>query len=102
MSITNEQIEHIAKLSKLKFSDKEKETFNKEFNDILLYIEQLQEVDVEGVEPMVGASQVVSVMRVDEVTHENGESVRGTFVKLAPEHTDEYVETISPFQDNRK
>lgn len=99
MSITTEQIEHIAKLSRLELKDAEKDTFAKEFNDILAYVEQLQEVDVEGVEPMVGAAQVDSVMRVDEVTRESGEDVRGAFVPLAPEHTDEHVETVSPFKN---
>lgn len=48
--VTKDEIKHIAKLSKLQFSDEELEKFEKEFNSILDYVSQVKECDVAGIE----------------------------------------------------
>ncbi|MDR7856694.1 Asp-tRNA(Asn)/Glu-tRNA(Gln) amidotransferase subunit GatC [Tissierella sp.] len=49
--ITKEQVEHIASLAKLKFSDEEIDKFTNKFSDIVKYIEKLDEVNTAEVEP---------------------------------------------------
>lgn len=49
--ISKEDINHIAKLSKIKLNEKEIEDFSKEFTETLEYLEIIKEVDLEGVEP---------------------------------------------------
>ena len=51
MSITREDITKVAELARLHFSDEELGEFTFQFQRILDYIEQLKELDVEGVEP---------------------------------------------------
>jgi aspartyl-tRNA(Asn)/glutamyl-tRNA(Gln) amidotransferase subunit C len=67
MSITAEEIERIAKLAKLEFSQDEKEQFRQEFGKILTYIEKISEVDVEGVEPLASIEGLENVSRNDEM-----------------------------------
>lgn len=50
MSLTKEEIKHIANLAKLKFSNEEIEKFSDEFNSILDYISQIKECDTTGIE----------------------------------------------------
>lgn len=99
MSISIQDVEHMAKLARLNVTDTEKEKYAKEFSDILAYIEKLNEVDTGDTQPMIGASSLTNVFREDEVTRESGTDVRKEFLSHAPEHSDEYVETISPFQE---
>ena len=99
MKITKQDVEHMADLARLKLADKETDKFAKEFSEILSYIEKLKEVDISKVEPMTGGTDMSNKMRDDEVTREMGEVVRDRFVKLAPEHSDEFIETISPLKD---
>ena len=99
MKITKKQVEHMADLAQLKLSDKETDKFAKEFSEILSYIEKLNEVDISKVEPMTGGTDLTNKMREDEVTREMGEAARNKFVQLAPEHSDEFIETISPLKD---
>ena len=47
MSLTKQQVEHIASLARLELTDQEKEKFTKELSSILDYFEQLKEVDTE-------------------------------------------------------
>ena len=60
-------VDHIARLARLELTEDEKTAFRKEIPEILDYITQLQEVDVEGVEPTAHAADIVNVTRVDEI-----------------------------------
>ena len=53
MALTKEEVLKIAKLSKLSFEEKEIERFQIELNDILKYIDMLNEVDTSKVKPLV-------------------------------------------------
>ena len=67
MAITIEQVEHIARLARLQFSDAEKEMLSEELSQILQYMEKLNELDTEGVEPLSHPTEWVNIMRPDEV-----------------------------------
>ena len=67
MSVTIKDVEHIAKLAKLEFSDEEKEKFTHQFNDILKYIEQLNSLDTSNVEPLSHVIELQNVFREDSV-----------------------------------
>ena len=45
-------VEHVAKLARLELNEEEKVKFSKQLGDILKYVEQMNEVDTTGVEPM--------------------------------------------------
>ena len=66
MSLTKEEVLKIAKLSKLSFEEKEIEKFQIELNDILGYIDMLNEVDTSKVEPLVYINDVVNNFREKE------------------------------------
>ena len=66
MALTKEEVLKIAKLSKLSFEDKEIEKFQVELNDILKYIDMLNEVDTSKVEPLVYINDVVNNFREKE------------------------------------
>ncbi len=61
MKITNDTIDHIAKLSRLKLSDSEKEKLTYEMGNIIDYVDKLNELDTKGVEPK---SQVIPLQNV--------------------------------------
>ena len=66
MALTREEVLKIAKLSKLSFEEKEIEKFQIELNDILGYIDMLNEVDTSKVEPLVYINDVVNHFREKE------------------------------------
>lgn len=65
--ITKEQVEHVAKLAMLSLSEEEKELYTKQLSSILSYIDQLNEVKTDGIEPMTQPIPTVNVMREDIV-----------------------------------
>jgi aspartyl-tRNA(Asn)/glutamyl-tRNA(Gln) amidotransferase subunit C len=68
MSVDAATVRHIAKLARIAVTDAEVESLAPELNNILGWVEQLQEVDVEGVEPMTAVIPNTLRLRADEVT----------------------------------
>jgi aspartyl-tRNA(Asn)/glutamyl-tRNA(Gln) amidotransferase subunit C len=65
--ITEQDIRHVALLSRLYFSDEEIKGFTRDLNNILTYVEQLNELDTRDVEPTSHALKMSNVFRADEV-----------------------------------
>jgi aspartyl-tRNA(Asn)/glutamyl-tRNA(Gln) amidotransferase subunit C len=68
MSLDAAIIRRIASLARIHVDDAEVATLQTELNSILGWIEQLNEVNVDGVEPLTGAAQMALKMREDVVT----------------------------------
>lgn len=65
--LDREQVRHVAFLARLELSPEEEETFTQQLGDILTYVEQLQELDTESVDPTFHALDTPQVTRADEV-----------------------------------
>ena len=83
--ISDETIEYVGILAKLELSPEEKEQAKKDMGNMLDYIDMLNELDTEGVEPMSHVFPVNNVFREDVVT--NGDD-RENLLKNAPEEKD--------------
>ncbi len=68
MSVDTQQVRHIAKLARIAMSDAEVEAMVPELNNILGWVEQLGEVDTEGVEPLTAVIDQKLRLRDDAVT----------------------------------
>ncbi|MEX0869947.1 MAG: Asp-tRNA(Asn)/Glu-tRNA(Gln) amidotransferase subunit GatC [Candidatus Spechtbacterales bacterium] len=66
MKLTKKEIQHIADLARLKVSDEELKNYSEDMSEILGYVEQLNKIDTEGVEPKVQAAATHGVFRKDE------------------------------------
>ncbi|MGD9637689.1 MAG: Asp-tRNA(Asn)/Glu-tRNA(Gln) amidotransferase subunit GatC [Alphaproteobacteria bacterium] len=67
MSIDNKTVKDIAFLSRLAVKDEDLEKISKELSGIIGWVEQLAEIDIEGVEPMVSVAKMSLRRRKDEV-----------------------------------
>jgi aspartyl-tRNA(Asn)/glutamyl-tRNA(Gln) amidotransferase subunit C len=67
VEIRKEQVEHVAKLARLEVSENEKAVFARQLSAILTYMDQLKEVDTEGVEPTATVLPTENVFREDAV-----------------------------------
>ena len=66
MSLTLEEVEHIADLARLRLTNDEKERYRQQLSAILDYIAQLQALDTSGIPPTSSVLQSLSVLRRDE------------------------------------
>ena len=82
MSVTPEQVRHIARLARIAMSDEEIAALAPELNNILGWVEQLGEVDTEGVEPLTAVIDQKLRLRDDVV---NDGNCRDSILANAPE-----------------
>lgn len=65
--ITIDNVEHVAKLARLRLSEHEKELYARQLGKIIDYFDELKAVNTDGVEPMSHALPVTNVMREDSI-----------------------------------
>ena len=82
MAVDKDNVAHIARLARIRISDEQRGALAGELSDILGWIEQLGEVETEGVEPMTSVVAMKPPMREDKVT--DGDRV-DEIVQNAPE-----------------
>ena len=66
MALTQEEVRHVALLARLALTDEQVETLQGELNSILGHIDQISQLDLSAVEPMVHAVPMVNSVREDE------------------------------------
>ena len=82
MSLSNDQVGHIARLARIALSDTELDATRAKLNGIFELIEQMQAVDTTGVEPMSHSQEFATRLREDLVTETDR---RDAFQKIAPQ-----------------
>jgi aspartyl-tRNA(Asn)/glutamyl-tRNA(Gln) amidotransferase subunit C len=87
MEITDETVNHIAHLARLEFNGEEKGNIKKDLSKIIDFVDQLNTVDTEGVEPLIFMTDSINVLRedvhVETITQEEA-------LKNAPNHDSDY------------
>jgi aspartyl-tRNA(Asn)/glutamyl-tRNA(Gln) amidotransferase subunit C len=67
MSVVIRDVEHVAALARLSFTDEEKQRLTGQLNDILQYMEQLNRLNTDAVEPLSHVIELSNVFRDDVV-----------------------------------
>lgn len=66
MAVTKKDVEKIAELARLKFTDEQLENFTPQMNEILSYMDKLNELDTDNVKPLSHPVEQTNVFREDE------------------------------------
>jgi len=69
MKIDNETVDKIAHLARLEFENESKQQIINDMNNMLGFIDKLNELDTNNIEPLVYISEERNVLREDEVIH---------------------------------
>lgn len=88
MSVDKKTVERIASLAKLEFSETEKQEITEDMNRMLDFVQQLQAVDTEGVEPLVYMLEEEAVLRKDVVQQTISQKEA---LKNAPESDTDFI-----------
>ncbi len=87
MSVTIKDVEHVAALARLSFSEEEKQKLTAQLNEILRYMEQLNQLDTSNVEPLSPVIELKNVFREDVL---RPSVPREEALKNAPAKTEEF------------
>ncbi|MFD1551384.1 Asp-tRNA(Asn)/Glu-tRNA(Gln) amidotransferase GatCAB subunit C [Putridiphycobacter roseus] len=70
MDITDDLIDHIAHLSRLNFDGDKKTVIKNDMEKMIQFVDQLNKIDTEDVEPLIFMSEAINVLREDIVKSE--------------------------------
>jgi aspartyl-tRNA(Asn)/glutamyl-tRNA(Gln) amidotransferase subunit C len=87
MKVDKETLRKIAHLARLEINEKDEDGMVKSLTEILTWVEHLEEVDTEGVEPLTTMSKEINVLRSDQP---NNALTRKDGLKNAPDSDDTY------------
>jgi aspartyl-tRNA(Asn)/glutamyl-tRNA(Gln) amidotransferase subunit C len=87
MEVNDALIEKLAHLSRLKFDDEEKAAIKNDLQNMISFVEKLNELDTTGVDPLIHMSDNINVLREDEV---KVSITRDEALKNAPLHDDKF------------
>ena len=87
MKLNKDTIQKIAHLARLEFDPKGEKQMLHDMEEILTWVEKLDELDTENIQPLTHVSQEINVYRDDEV---KGESSRENALHNAPKKDDAY------------
>ncbi len=95
--LTKDQVQHLAKLSRLELSEAEVIKFQGQLSSILAYVDKLKEVDTTGVEPTAQVTGLENIARADEADT-LGEQTKVGVLANVPKKKGEYVEVKAVFE----
>jgi aspartyl-tRNA(Asn)/glutamyl-tRNA(Gln) amidotransferase subunit C len=87
MEVNDAMVEKLAHLAKLKFRDDEKQEIKSDLQRMIGFVEKLNELDLDGTEPLLHMSNEVNVLREDEI---KGSVSREDALKNAPLHDEQF------------
>ncbi|MBS1620784.1 MAG: Asp-tRNA(Asn)/Glu-tRNA(Gln) amidotransferase subunit GatC [Bacteroidetes bacterium] len=90
MEVNDALVDKLAHLAKLKFEDTEKEEIKNDLKKMIGFVEKLNELNLEGVEPLLHMSDEVNVLRDDEAHPDKGAISREDGLKNAPLHDGQF------------
>lgn len=85
-----DDVKRLANLSRIQISDDQISKYMDDLNAVLSYIDQLKEVDVDGVDP---TSQVTGLENVKRADKPKKHVTKKKLLDLAPMHDDDYIKT---------
>jgi len=88
MKITEKNIQDLAKLAKLSFSEKEAKNMFVDFRKILNFIEKLDSVNTDNVQPLTHIHETTNIYRKDVVVNAEFKS---SMLKQAANHNSDYI-----------
>ena len=87
MSLSRQDVEKVALLARLRLAEPELEKLTDQLNQIVGYVESLQQLDTEGVPPMAHPLPLENVFREDEVRPSLGAEIA---LRVAPKQDDSF------------
>ena len=87
MSIDLKTIKHISKLSRISVDEKKAEKLAGDLNSIFDFIEKLNELKTDNIEPLTSVAKTTLKLRSDEIKSEN---LREQVIKNSPEENEDY------------
>jgi aspartyl-tRNA(Asn)/glutamyl-tRNA(Gln) amidotransferase subunit C len=94
--LSKEEVQKIASLARIEITDQEAEKYAKELSDVLGFVEKLNEVNTDGIEPIAHITGAKNMTREDKVA-ECSDETKENIIKNFPEKKDRFDKVKAVF-----
>lgn len=98
MAVSKKDVQHIARLARIELTPEEEQKFAGDLSAILKFVEKLNEVNTENVEPTTGGTTLENAMRLDEQVDKNLEGNQAELLEAVPEKKERWVKVKAVFE----
>jgi aspartyl-tRNA(Asn)/glutamyl-tRNA(Gln) amidotransferase subunit C len=95
MKVSDEMIDRLSHLARLEFNDSEKNEIKSDLSNVLSFIEKLNELNTENIEPLIYVNEDVNVLRKDI---QETSITKQEALKNAPQHDSDYFKVPKVLQ----
>ncbi len=95
--ITDDLIDNLARLAKLKFDGSSKKKMKEDLKKIIHFINKLSEINTEGVEPLIYLSEEKNILREDNISNDISQKEA---LKNAPQKDSDYFKVPTVLKNN--
>lgn len=88
MKVSDKLIDRLANLAKIEFDDKARSEIKNDMHKMLEFVDKLNEIDTEGIEPLIFMSEEINVLR-DDIAKKT--ITQKEALKNAPHHDSDYI-----------
>lgn len=96
--ISRKDVEHIARLARIELTEEEKTKLEKDLRATLEFVEKLNEVNTDSVEPAAGGTELLNITRGDKEKGTEFESRQAEMLAQAPDKKDTWIKVKSVFE----
>ncbi len=96
MLLSKDEVEHIARLARLRLTEEEKATYSRQLSSILAYVNKMQAATTADIEPTSQVTGLANIMRED-VIEDSG--LAGDLINGTPDKIDDYIKIPKIFED---
>ena len=87
MSLDKEKIKHVAKLARISVDEAKVDSLTKDLNSIFKFIEKLNQLKTDNIEPLTSVAETTLKLRTDEV---KSKDLREQVIKNSPQDNEDY------------
>ncbi len=101
MKLTQKEVEHIARLARIKLNEKEIEKIAEDLGLVLNYFDKLKEINTEGIEPTAQVTGLENIFREDKINTEMAEisgEKRGKILAQFPHKKEDHLKVKQVFE----
>lgn len=90
-------IQHVAKLARIRLTEREEDRFKEELSLVLDYFSQLNKIDTDNIEPLYQATEIINSFRKDEYhkDFEMDENLSAKLIGQAPQKEERFIKVRS-------
>lgn len=96
--LPKQDVQYIARLARIELTPEEEEKFVRDLPGILGFVEEINQINTDNIEPITCGTLLENVMQEDEILHGDMQGKSDILLNAAPDKIDRYIKVKAVFE----